>query len=110
MKKVTVKKLTVSTKEITETMDIGDSEFYVRPANKDEKEWFEACHKNFNVLGFLVTPFISKVILKPKQGKKGFTPYGCVRDCGDHYIIAQYASYRRIDKKTGEAIDDVEDK
>lgn len=45
-----------------------------------------------------------------KPGHKGFTPYGCARDCGDHYILAQYAEYVRIDKKTGEKTYDVEDK
>lgn len=38
-----------------------------------------------------------------------FTPYMGVRDCGDHYIKANYSSYDRIDKKTLEIIRDVED-
>lgn len=105
-----MKALTVSVKEITETMGLGDSELYVRPVNEDEMKWFSGCHPNFNVLGFLVTSFVSKIILKPKRGKKGFTPYDCVRDCGDHYVIAQYASYTRVDKKTGEMTYNVEDK
>lgn len=105
-----VKKLTANIKEITETMTLGDSEYYVRPANEDEKKWFGACHRSHEVIGFLVTPFLSKVILKMKPGKKGWTPYLCARDCGDHYILAQYASYTRIDKLTGETTADVEDK
>lgn len=38
-----------------------------------------------------------------------WTPYGMVRDCGDHYIKAQYDRYDRIDKKTLEITRDVED-
>jgi hypothetical protein len=37
------------------------------------------------------------------------TPYGYVRDCGDHYIKAQYSRYDRIDKETLEITKDVED-
>ena len=32
--------------------------------------------------------------------KGSYTPYGMCRDCGDHYIIARYARYDKIDKKT----------
>lgn len=35
-------------------------------------------------------------------------PYEC-RDCGDHFIIARYDRYDRIDKKTLEIIKDVSD-
>lgn len=38
------------------------------------------------------------------------TPYGYVRDCGDHYIKAQYSRYDRIDKATLEITRDVEDR
>lgn len=37
------------------------------------------------------------------------TPYGYVRDCGDHYIKAQYSRYDRIDKNTLEITKDVDD-
>ncbi|MCM1124594.1 MAG: hypothetical protein NC416_18620 [Eubacterium sp.] len=42
--------------------------------------------------------------------KGKFTPYGGIRDCGDHYIKANYSSYDRIDKKTLEIEKDVEDR
>lgn len=38
------------------------------------------------------------------------TPYGYVRDCGDHYIKAQYSRYDSIDKETLEITRDVEDR
>lgn len=38
------------------------------------------------------------------------TPYGCCRACGDHFIIARYSRYDRIDKHTMEITVDVEDK
>lgn len=37
------------------------------------------------------------------------TRYMSVRDCGDHYIKAQYSQYDRIDKETLEITRDVED-
>ena len=42
--------------------------------------------------------------------KGKYTPYMSVRDCGDHYIKANYSSYDWIDKKTLLVIHDVEDK
>lgn len=41
---------------------------------------------------------------------KSFTPSGCVRDCGDHYIKANYSTYTRIDKDTMSVTEDVEDR
>ena len=52
---------------------------------------------------------VTKPIFKVKPGFKKFTPYLCVRDCGNHYIIAGYSSYTRIEKETMEIIHDVED-
>ena len=37
------------------------------------------------------------------------TPFGYVRDCGDHYIEALYSSYRWISKDLTTIIEDVED-
>lgn len=42
--------------------------------------------------------------------KGKFTPYGGIRDCGDHYIKANYSTYDRIDKETLEITKDVEDR
>ena len=41
--------------------------------------------------------------------KGKFTQYGMCRDCGDHYIIARWDRYDKIDKKTHEYTYDVED-
>lgn len=45
----------------------------------------------------------SRVIFKGK-----FTH--SVRDCGDHYIIARYSSFDRVDKETLKITEDVEDR
>ncbi len=42
--------------------------------------------------------------------KGKFTPYGGIRDCGNHYIKANYSSYDRIDKKTLLVTRNVEDR
>lgn len=42
--------------------------------------------------------------------KGKFTPYYSIRDCGDHYIKANYSTYDRIDKETLEITRDVEDR
>lgn len=45
-----------------------------------------------------------KVVFKGR-----WTPYGCIRDCGDHYIEAQIDRYSRISKDLQTITDDVED-
>lgn len=55
--------------------------------------------------------------IKSKKGEitvfrivKGkFTPSGGVRDCGGHYIKANFSSYDRIDKATMQVVEDAED-
>lgn len=42
--------------------------------------------------------------------KGSWTRYGTCRDCGDHYIIARYSRWDRIDKETLEITFDVEDR
>ena len=39
-----------------------------------------------------------------------FTAYGALRDCGDHYIAAQYNRYDRINKDTMRVTKDVPDR
>lgn len=41
--------------------------------------------------------------------KGSWTPYGCIRDCGDHYIKALYSSYRWISKDLQTTREDVKD-
>lgn len=38
-----------------------------------------------------------------------WTPYGFIRDCGDHYIIAKYSRYDRISKDLQTITEDTED-
>lgn len=47
---------------------------------------------------------ITKVVFKG-----GYTPYGAIRDCGDHYIEALYSRYLWISKDLMCIINDVED-
>lgn len=39
-----------------------------------------------------------------------FTAWGMCRDCGDHYVIARWSRYDRIEKDTLKITFDVEDK
>ena len=48
---------------------------------------------------------ISRVVIKGS-----WTPYGCMRDCVDHYIIARHSRYDRISKDFAEIVMDVEDR
>ena len=42
--------------------------------------------------------------------KGKWTRYGMCRDCGDHYIIARWSRYDRIEKGTLQLTRDVEDR
>lgn len=54
---------------------------------------------------------LSGVVTHSFRVVKGkFTPSGGVRDCGDHYIKANYSSYDRIDKDTLKVTRDVKDR
>lgn len=90
-------------------------DYKIRNANNEDIEFFQQHYPKHNATGFLKETFndgrvIEKVILKMKPGYKGWTPSGTVRDCGDHYIIARYSSYDKLDKKTLEITRDVEDR
>lgn len=81
------------------------------PQNLDKYVKF---YKHHTPIGWMREEFehttMSRIILKMKPGHKGWTPYGCARDCGDHYIIARYSQFDRVDKKTLQITFDVEDK
>ena len=47
---------------------------------------------------------ISRVIITG-----AWTPYGCMRDCGDHYIIARYSRYDQVSMDLQTIIEDTED-
>jgi len=53
---------------------------------------------------------ITRLIVNMKPGCKGWTPSGCARNCGDHYIIARYDRYDRIDIHTHTLTEDIEDR
>ena len=42
--------------------------------------------------------------------KGSWTPYGVMRDCGDHYIIARWSRYDWVSKDLTEIRYDVDDK
>lgn len=78
--------------------------------NKEEADLYQVFYKKHNVIGLIDFGNYSKVVLKMKRGFKGFTPYMTARDCGDHYILAMYDRYDRLDKKTWKLTTDVEDR
>lgn len=87
----------------------------INTISEEDKRWFSAQHPHHNVVGFMREGYgsnggITRVILKMKPGHKGWTPYGAARDCGDHYIIARYSQYDRVDKKTLAITKDVDDR
>ena len=68
--------------------------------NEEDREYFQKFYPRHNIVGLLEMENETTIILKMKKGYNGFTPSGCVRDCGDHFILANYFCYYRIDKKT----------
>lgn len=82
----------------------------IRNLTAKEKEYFQKFYNKHTVIGIMEENDFNRIIVKMKRGYKGFTPSGCVRDCGNHYIIARYSSYDSVDKKTMDVTKDVEDK
>ena len=78
--------------------------------NEEYREYFQKFYPRHNIIGLLERDNETTIILKMKKGYKGFTPSGCVRDCGDHFIIANYSGYDRIDKETFHVTKSNEDK
>ena len=80
--------------------------------SQEDYRFFQKFYKQHTVVGFLKVPdkINSYVVVKMRRGYKGWTPSGCFRDCGDHYIYANYSRYQKYDKKTLELLnDDCED-
>ena len=86
------------------------NEMKVLAITDNDREFYQRFYKEHNVVGLLQEENITRIIVKMKQGYKGWTPYGCARDCGDHYIIARCSRYDRVEKKTLDITKDVEDK
>lgn len=82
----------------------------VKNITEEDKNYFQQFYSKHNVVGLLEEESETRIIVKMKQGCKGWTPTGCARDCGDHYIIARYSRYDRVDKKTLQVTKDVEDR
>lgn len=81
-----------------------------------DRTWYEKClpaGQGFSVPGSLLIrewPECGHVLHESSVIIKGpRTPYGYVRDCGDHYIVAYYSRYDRVDKQSGAITHDVED-
>lgn len=93
---------------------------YIGELKGDEFEYFERTNPGYTCTGeTLIEEYREErgrdgggctyVVFKCKPGHHG-TRYGMCRDCGDHYIIARWSRYDRIDKKTLEITFDVEDR
>ena len=80
----------------------------------EEVEYFEFLNKGFKCTGKTLEErytdafgFEQSTTYVVMTGK--FTPYGMCRDCGDHYTIARWSRYDRIDKDTFEITYDTKD-
>lgn len=89
--------------------------FRIIPINKEDINYFQKFYHNHYVTDKLLEErtgdIITRTIILKSKNKNGqYTPYGCVRDCGDHYIIARYSSYDKVEKNTLKITNYVEDK
>ena len=80
------------------------------PLAAREMNYYGACYKGLTPTG----ETIHKVSDRESSAKVVFngswTPFGVIRDCGDHYIEALYSSYRWISKDLKHTREDVEDR
>ena len=70
-----------------------------------ERQDFQRFWKDRKVVGFMEEDHMTRIIVDGT-----WTPSGCARDCGDHYIVARYSQYDRIDKATLQITKDVADR
>ena len=91
----------------TGTLDAGEKEFFERmnPGFEATGETLNERYKEEQGRDGGATTY---AVMKAKG--RGWTPYGMCRDCGDHYIIARYSRYDRIEKGTFKRTVDVEDR
>lgn len=85
------------------------------PLSDDSIVWFEKMNKGWYCTGHTLREEITDkfgvthgTVYAIMEGE--FTRYGMCRDCGDHYIIARWSRYDRIDKETLDITFDVDDK
>lgn len=89
------------------TLENGDREFFERlnPGYKCTGETLIEEYKVFEDGETLVDGHsCTYVVMKGR-----FTQFEMCRDCGDHYIIARWSRYDRVDKQTRTITFDVED-
>lgn len=82
----------------------------ILPITEEEQARYQSFYKNHTLVGWMKEETTTRLIVKMKPGQKGWTPFGCARDCGNHYIVARYAGYDRIDKRTLTVTKDIEDR
>ena len=76
-----------------------------------DRKWFEKVNPGFKTTGELLREEWNDGGSQTLVVFKGsHTPYGMCRDCGDHYIIARWSRYDRVDKDTMAITKDVEDR
>ena len=75
-----------------------------------EKELFEKMNKGWKCTGETLKETWEKGSQTLVVFKGRSTAWGMCRDCGDHYIIARWDRYDRIDKGTFKVTRDVEDR
>lgn len=86
----------------------GDKEYFerVNPGYKVTGETLEEHYEGFDENGRLVDGGgCTYAVMKGR-----FTKYGMCRDCGDHYIIARWSRYDRVDKNSLTVKFDVKDR
>ena len=83
----------------------------------EDGEFFEKMNPGYKVTGETLEESYKEEFGRESGGTtyvvmtgKNRTPYGMCRDCGDHYIIAKWDRYDRIDKGTLKRTVDVEDR
>lgn len=80
--------------------------------SEDNKNWYN--RKGYTMTGETLTEETTDIsgatsVTEWVVFKGTWTRYMSVRDCGDHYIIARYSRYDRINKNDLSIIKDVED-
>lgn len=78
----------------------------------NNKEWYES--RGWRMTGETLKEICTNNGLESCKEyvvmKGGWTRTYSARDCGDHYIIARYSRYDRVEKDTLEITYDVEDR
>ena len=82
----------------------------ILPITNEELAKYQTLYKNHTPIGWMKEGVTTRLIVKMKPGRRGWTPYLCARDCGGHYIVARYDRYDKIDKRTFAITKDVEDR